>query len=76
MRMATPAKVWVYGVVLGIESLTVLSVRACQVLALCTLTIQNTALVLLTKYSYRDAGNRHAVSTVIHSAESVKIISS
>ena len=76
MRMATPAKVRVYGVVLGIESLTVLSVRACQVLALCTLTIQNTVLVLLTKYSYRDAATRHAVSTVIHSAESVKIISS
>ena len=72
--MPTPAKTQVTSAVAGVESPSSLPARARQVLALCALTIQNTALVLLTKYSYRDAATPYAVSTVIASAESLKIV--
>ena len=47
-----------------------------QALALFTLTIQNTALVLVTKFSYRKSATPYVVSTVIASAELVKLVSS
>ena len=48
--------------------------RKHQALALFILTIQNTALVLVTKFSYRTAATPYVVSTVIASAELVKLV--
>jgi len=48
--------------------------RKHQALALFTLTIQNTALALLTKFSYRKSATPYIVSTVIASAELVKLV--
>ena len=48
--------------------------RTLQALSLFILTIQNTALVLVTKFSYRKAATPYVVSTVIASAELVKFI--
>ena len=54
------------------------NLRKCSVnrglLVFCILTIQNTALVLLTKFSYRKTAVRYAASTVIVCAESLKLI--
>jgi UDP-sugar transporter A1/2/3 len=48
--------------------------RRHQALALFILTIQNTALVLVTKFSYRQSATPYVVSTVISSAELVKLV--
>ena len=48
--------------------------RKHQALALLTLTIQNTALVLVTKFSYRETAAPYIVSTVVTSAELLKLI--
>jgi len=48
--------------------------RKHQALALFILTIQNTALVLVTKFSYRKSATPYVVSTVIASAELVKLV--
>ena len=48
--------------------------RTYRVLALIILTIQNTALVLVTKFSYRANATPYVVSTVIASAELVKLV--
>jgi len=45
-------------------------------IALLALTLQNTALVLVTKFSYRKAAEPYAVSTVVVCSECVKCISS
>ena len=45
-----------------------------QALALIVLTIQNTALVLVTKFSYRESATPYVASTVIASAELVKLV--
>ena len=45
-----------------------------QALALCALTIQNTALVLTTKYSYRDGASPYIIATVVASAEFAKLV--
>ena len=47
--------------------------RKRQALALFILTIQNTALVLVTKFSYRQSATPYVASTVIASAELVKL---
>ena len=48
--------------------------RKRQALALFILTIQNTALVLVTKFSYRQSATPYVASTVIASAELVKLL--
>jgi len=48
--------------------------RELQALALLVLTVQNTALVLVTKFSYRETATPYVASTVIASAELVKLI--
>ena len=48
--------------------------RKHQALALFTLTVQNTALVLVTKFSYRTSATPYVVSTAIASAELVKLV--
>ena len=48
--------------------------RKRQALALFILTLQNTALVLVTKFSYRQAATPYVVSTVIASSELVKLV--
>ena len=48
--------------------------RKHKALALFALTIQNTALVLVTKFSYRETATPYVVSTVIASAELVKLV--
>lgn len=45
-----------------------------KLLALAALTLQNTALVLLTKYSYRSSAEHYLVSTVVVCAEVVKLL--
>ena len=50
-----------------------LASRKHQALALFILTMQNTALVLVTKFSYRKSATPYVVSTVIASAELVKL---
>ena len=47
--------------------------RKYQALALLILTIQNTALVLVTKFSYRETATPYDVSTVVACAELVKL---
>ena len=54
-------------VVLSLQSLT-------RIGTLVTLTLQNTALVLLTKFSYRETAVPYAASTVVASAEFVKLV--
>ena len=48
--------------------------RKCQVLALFILTIRNTALVLVTKFSYRHSAMPYVASTVIASSELFKLV--
>ena len=48
--------------------------RKCQAFVLFILTIQNTALVLVTKISYRKSATPYVVSTVLASAELVKLV--
>ena len=50
------------------------SPRGLKALALAVLTIQNTSLVLITKYSYRPTTTPYLVSTVIVCAEIIKFI--
>ena len=45
-----------------------------QLLALLTLTIQNTALVLLTKYSYRTAAKSYSTCSVVATSEVLKLV--
>ena len=45
-----------------------------QALSLCALTVQNTALVLTTKYSYRDGASPYMISTVVAIAEFAKLL--
>ena len=58
----------------GVVPVTSSASRKHQALALFILTIQNTALVLVTKFSYRTAATPYVVSTVIASAELVKLV--
>ena len=58
----------------GVVPVTSSASRKHQALALFILTIQNTALVLMTKFSYRTAATPYVVSTVIASAELVKLV--
>ena len=57
---------------MGVRTASLAS-RKHQALALFILTIQNTALVLVTKFSYRKSATPYVVSTVIASAELVKL---
>ena len=50
------------------------ALRTHQAMALFILTMQNTALVLLTKFSYRESATPYVASSVIASAELVKLI--
>ena len=52
------------------------SKRRCQLIALLLLTFQNTALVLLTKFSYRNDAAPYFVSTAISCSEIVKLLAS
>ena len=45
-----------------------------QALSLAVLTVQNTALVLVTKYSYRPSAAPYVITTVVASAELVKLM--
>ena len=58
---------------MGVRTASLAS-RKHQALALFILTIQNTALVLVTKFSYRKSATPYVVSTVIASAELVKLV--
>ena len=50
------------------------ALRTHQAMALFILTMQNTALVLVTKFSYRESATPYVASSVIASAELVKLI--
>ena len=64
----------VMGAAAAVVPVTSSASRKHQALALFILTMQNTALVLVTKFSYRQSATPYVVSTVIASAELVKLV--